>query len=607
MNPLNWLPLLFEYFEKFCIKIASKGWHRPGFYLSTLFTAPIALYLHKRETRYRFLNVLLKILANILLILSIWFLLYLWIFLLLLPAARIVKFFYTHLRIGEKEIEHIQWEQAIVIQTEEEVFYRPKLKFRLEKLDLLALLFIFFIFLNFLVNVDKFAPLGDDCWYHLAVARKIIELDTIPLWDTWEFQWNPDVIPWDTTGLQPGRPHLYPPLIHILIAFFSKDAEHVIEGAKVLQIFLYPAALLTSWYFTRLLFSPKVAFIALVILSMDATFLLLFIGIMPSSLVNLFFPLLLVSFLSKRLKTSVFLMTLCLYSHLSLPFLVLVCLLVLSYKYRTYLSFYKKFVVLSLVLYLFNPILPWGPTLPWGLRVFFFRDFVRSFATIFGNPILGLLIGMLSLQIFNPIFLYCGIKGLRKSSGINRDLVKYILIGFLPALIFYGGRYWFHTAPFWAIFIALFFEKKIFSRKRIALLLLLAFVPLPMIAFGLPGGGPPVLPSITALDGAVGLHFLPPSYNENDIALKALIEQNTLPNQIIHVDEASLADRIVVLTGRPVDNGMWFEVGSEAIREIIQYTRLHERPAVFVYLNREELPPVDEVHPLGHYWVAYRV
>ena len=588
MNPLNWLPLLFDYFERLCIKISTKGWHRPGFYLSTLFTAPIALYLHRKETHHRILDILLTILANILLIFSIIILINgFWIFLFLLPIARVANFFYNRLKVGEKATEPIQWEQATVIETEEEVLYRPKLKFHLEKLDLLTLLFILFIFLSFLVNVDKFEPFGDDCWYHLAVARNIIEKGTIPLWDTWEFQ-------------PVGRPHLYPPLLHILIAFFSEDAENVIGGAKVLQVILYPAALLTSWYFARLLFSSKVAFIALIILSMDLTFLLIFVGIMPSSLVNLFFPLLLISFLSKRFWTSVFLMVLCLYSHLSFPFLVLVCLLVLSYKYRTYFSFYKKFVIVSLILYI-----------PWAVRILLFRDFLRSFATVMGNPVLGLLIGMLSLQIFNPIFLYFGIKGLRKSTGINRDLVKYVLIGFLPALIFYGGRYWFHTAPFWAIFIALYLEKKITSRKRIAFLLLFAFVPMPMIAFGLPGGGFPVLPSFTALDGAVGLHFgmdfFSSGLTEEDIMLKEIIEQNTSPDQIIHVDEASLADKIVVLTGRPVDNGMWFEVGSEDIQEKIQAGRLYSRPAVFVYLNREELPQnIDYQEHIGKYWVAIR-
>ena len=582
MNPLDVLPELFTYFEKICIKIASKGWHRAGFYLSTLFTAPVALYLYKKEPASRIRSFIVKCIIIILLIFSIIILINgFWIFLVLLPVARIASILYARLKIGEKETHPIQWEKGIT--TEDQLFQKPHLTISLEKLDLLSLLIILFIFLSFLVNVDKFAPLGDDCWYHLAVARKIIELGEIPLWDTWEFQ-------------PVGRPHLYPPLLHVLIAFFSKDAESVIEGAKVLQIFIYPAALLTSWYFARLLFSSKVAFISLIILSMDATFLLIFIGIMPSSLVNLIFPLLLVSFLSKRLKTSIFLMVLCLYSHLSFPFLVLICLLVVSYKYRTYFSFYKKFVIISLIFYL-----------PWAIRVLLFRDFLRSFGTVFGNPLIGILIGMLSLQIFNPLFLAFGIKGLRKTSGINRDLVKYILIGFFPALIFYGGRYWFHTAPFWAIFIALFLKDRITSRKRIALLILFAFIPMPLIAFGLPGNdGPPLLPSITALDGAVGLHFLPVQQNAEDRALQAFIEQNALPNQIIHVDEASLADRIVVLTGHPVDNGMWFEVGSEEAEKTIQYLRINERPALFVYLDRNLLPPDVSVTQIGRYWVGIR-
>ncbi len=580
MNPLNWLPALFDYFERFCIKIATKGWHKPGFYLSTLFTAPVALYLHRKETHYTGLNVLLKVLANILLVFSLYLLINgFFLFLILLPIARIIKFIYNCLRIGEKVTEPMRW----------------NLTFQFEKLDLLALLFILFIFLGFLVNAYRITPTGPDCWYHMAVARKIMEHGEIPLWDTWEFQWNPAVIPPDAGEVLPGRPHLYPPLLHILIALFSPDAEHIIEGAKVLQIILYPAALFTSWYFARLLFSSKVAFIAVIVLSMDITFSIIFIGLMPSSLVNLLFPLVLMGFLSKRLVIAVPTMVLCLYSHLSFPFLVLICLFILSYKYRTYFSFYKKFLVLSLVLYL-----------PWALRIFFFRDFLRSFGAIVGNPIAGIVVGMLSLQILNPILLYCGIQGLRKSSGITRDIVKYILIGFLPALIFYGGRYWFHTAPFWAIFIALFLKKWITSKKGIALILFFSLVPLPLVALNIPKGGPPVMLSITAVDSILGLQFWPSSYYDEDRELEAILEQYTAPDQIIHVDEGSLADKIVVLTGRPVDNGMWFEVGSGEIQRRIEYNRLHERPAVFVYFNRDELPPVDEVYRIGRYWVAVR-
>ena len=574
MNPLDLLPTFFMYFEKFCIKIATKGWHKPGFYLSTAFTVPLALHLYKKEDRPGFY---LKVIANIILLVYLFLFLKglwrFWIFLLLLPAARIIKVIYDAL--GEPITEPIPWNTP----SQPSLFNPLK---RLEELDVVALLFILFIFLGFLVNAQAFTPTGPDCWYHMAVARKIIELGKIPLWDTWEFQ-------------PVGRPHLYPPLFHILLAICAKgDVENIIPGARILQIVLYPAALLTSWYFIRLLFSSKTAFIALIILSMDMTFSIIFIGLMPSSLVNLLFPLLLVTFLSKRL-ISVPLMVLCLYSHLSFPFLILICLFVLSYKYRTYLSFYKKFVVLSLLFYV-----------PWALRVLFFRDFLRSFATVAGNPLSGMIVGMLSLQIISPLFLYCGFQGIRKSSGINRDIIKYILIGFLPALLFYGGRYWFHTAPFWAVFIALYIKKWISSKKRIALLFLFAFVPLPLIGINIPRGGPPVMLSTTALDGVLGLQFWPSSLYEEDILLKQLIEKHTSPDQIIHVDEGSLADKIVTLTGRPVDNGMWFEVGSQEIERAIQYANLYERPAVFIYSNKDALPPVDEVHRIGRYWAALR-
>lgn len=112
--------------------------------------------------------------------------------------------------------------------------------------------------------------------------------------------------------------------------------------------------------------------------------------------------------------------------------------------------------------------------------------------------------------------------------------------------------------------------------------------------------------SVTALDSVLGLQYWPSSLYQEDITLKQLIEEHTAPDQIIHVDDGSLADKIVTLTGRPVDNGMWFEVGSEEIERAVTYAKLYERPAVFVYLNEEELPSVDEVHRIGRYWVALR-
>jgi hypothetical protein len=51
----------------------------------------------------------------------------------------------------------------------------------------------------------------------MAVAQKILERGHIPIWDDWEFA-------------PMGRPHLYPPFLHLSIAFFSGDPDRVVEG-----------------------------------------------------------------------------------------------------------------------------------------------------------------------------------------------------------------------------------------------------------------------------------------------------------------------------------------------------------------------------------------
>ena len=573
-NPLDLLPTLISYYESLCIKISTRKWHYPGFFLSSGLLFPLSLYLFKLKTKYTFLNIVKDIVVNLLIVIgTIFFLKGFFIFLFLLPIARIVKFLYAKFTLNKPITEKIEIPEE-----------RTRKKFELTGLDKLAIVFILFIGVSFLINSSKLYPVGDDAWYHLAVSRNIIELGKIPMWDTWEFQ------PF-------GRPHLYPPLLHLMIAFFSGEPDRVIEGARVLQVFLYSISLFLYWYFFRMLFSSKIALIALVFLSMDFTFFLIYLGLMPSALVNLFLPLLLISFLLKKLKTSVFLMVLCLYSHLSFPFLILVCLFIVSYKYRSYLSFYKKFALISLVLYI-----------PWAIRVFFFRDFLRSFATITGNPVLGLLIGMLSLQILNPVFLYLGYKGIKNSSGDNRDLIKYILIGFLPALIFYGGRYWFHAAPFWCIMIALYLQRFFNTRKMIAVLLIISLIPMPLIAIGVPNVKSPLLPGITAMDQAILLYGPSDKLIEiqNDQKLKNYILENVPEEKVIHVDEPTLADRVVVLTGRKVDNGMWFEVGNEEIRKGIEIIRLTEKNAYFVYKNKDKLPPVDKIFQIGDYWIGIR-
>ncbi len=504
--------LIFLY-QKLCEKIFGK-WYKPVFFLSTAYILPGVLWFWTRKRKVaKGVSLLLLVLYGALFF-SGWWILVLIFFVAGVTIGIFVKFvafLYRYFKIEEKE--------KVVVEKE-----------MLGILDLVSLGLIAFIFVSFVVNWYKFVPNCVDTWYHLAVGRKILELGTIPIWDSWEFA-------------PAGRPHLYPPLIHLLIAAASGTMERVVEGGKVLQALFYPLSLFTNWIFFRYFFDKKIAFLALVFLSMDIGFLMINTMILPTMLVNILLPLLLICFFKKKLFLSVILMTLCLYSHLSFPFVILFFLFLIARKYE-YMVFYKKFAIFSLILYL-----------PWFLRILEYRG-------AFSSPT-PLLLGIVMLQFFNVILIPLGIIGYRRA-GDRYTVIKMILLGSLPILVVYGGRYWFHTMPFWAIMIAVFAEKYLVSRKRVALFLILAFVPtIDVMLFE----GPGVMPSLTGGDAALmmwseeGVVF-DPLYGEDCEELRAYLLATTGENEIIGVEEPWVGDMIVALTGRRVTTGAWWEISS---------------------------------------------
>jgi hypothetical protein len=512
-------------YQKLCERIFG-NWYKPVFFLSTGYILPGALWLWTRK------RIIAKGIALLLLVLygalffSGW-----WILIVIFFVAgvvvgifvKFVAFLYKNFRIEEKE--------TVVVEKE-----------TLGRLDVVSLGFIAFIFISFVVNWQKFAPNCVDTWYHLAVGRKILEFGTIPVWDSWEFA-------------PAGRPHLYPPLIHLLIAAVSGSTENIVTGGKILQALFYPLSLLTNWIFFRYFFDKKIAFLALIFLSMDIGFLLINTMILPSMLVNILLPLLLICFFKKNLLLSVILMALCLYSHLSFPFVILFFLFLIARKYE-YMGFYKKFALFSLILYL-----------PWFLRILQYHGALETTMETFSSPV-HLIFGFLSLQFFNVILIPLGVIGYRRA-GDQYTIIKMILLGSLPILVFYGGRYWFHTIPFWAIMIAVFAGKYLVSKKRVALFLILAFVPtLDIVLFESPG----LLPSLTGGDAAVimwdgeGITF-ENLYGEDCEELAAYIRAVTPETAIIGADEPWVGDMIVTLTGRRVTTGAWWEVSSMEEKE----------------------------------------
>ncbi|HOP09099.1 MAG TPA: hypothetical protein PLC12_02665, partial [Candidatus Methanofastidiosa archaeon] len=191
---LSVMPFFYYSIQSIFIRLYGKFFKIP-FIFATCGMGPLVLWSWEKGKRMKALSWALSILGIVLLV-------YIGYALALLFMALGMLFF-----LAVYIVKAIGGEQEIVHDF-------PKQEGRWEWA---GVAFLAFITISFAANLNKFSPNVIDLWYHLAIARKILELGTIPLWDFWEFA-------------PAGRPHLYPPLSHLLIALFSGSPDNVIQG-----------------------------------------------------------------------------------------------------------------------------------------------------------------------------------------------------------------------------------------------------------------------------------------------------------------------------------------------------------------------------------------
>ena len=223
------LPGLFHQYERLCKWIASDGVHNLGFFASTFFCGPAGLYVWESR-KGGFLRRLFRgVLAWMLLTWGlVVFVQFGWMLALVaLVPGRPFRWIVRKLGIARA-------------RPAPEV--PKKLTFEFVTLDIVSLVFVSVVFLVFVANRDQIARLDmvsdSDPIYHMAVAKQIIDHRGLPEWDRWEYA------PF-------GRPHLYHPAIHYLIAFSSWKTGDVLYGFNTLQMLMYPLALLAGWDFAR--------------------------------------------------------------------------------------------------------------------------------------------------------------------------------------------------------------------------------------------------------------------------------------------------------------------------------------------------------------------
>jgi hypothetical protein len=454
-----------------------------------------------------------------------------------------------------------------------------------------------------LARLDHLKPSMSDTWYHLGVAHRIVADGEIPGWDWWNYA-------------PLGRPHLYPPLLHLIIAFLAKLSGSVITAGQLCAALFLPGALLTTWYCARRLLNPAAAFVAILILLTDLFHFVVMEAYIAGCLVNILLPLLVVTFVARRPWWSILLLTLMYYSHLGFPHCVALGLLVFGYKYRPYLRLALKVVGISFIFYT-----------PWLSHVLGNLDWLPVLEKA-GMPG-GMFEKMLSLQMFNLVLLGLGFWGIAVAprTSAARMLPVYMLIGFLPILFSYGGRFFMHTMPMWALLGAGVAGRLLppqVRTRRIIGIALLTLVPVPSISVMKDKIAPmPITGSHLLLvvafsgDSALSKGDKSEAYREDCEQLAQWLKTATRPDEIIHVNTVWLADMISLLSDRPTDFGAWWECSKESAKLYGKALRDWDPGATFVCIKPENdagsvlwdtplMPGVDHRYAIGRFEIGIR-
>lgn len=193
---------------------------------------------------------------------------------------------------------------------------------KLDRYDLISFGMIALILIFSLIRFN-YLPQFVDGYYHLSAATGFIKSGG---WVGWSW--------WDYAPL--GRPQIYPPLYHFLLAFIQKLGLSGLDSLRITEVLIAPLFFFISWFVLRKLASAWFAFINLLTLSSFFSFYAHSSANVPATIALIF------GFLSwyffkkgKWISASLFLI-LSFYTHGGIPWIFFISFLsvMLIKKYR---------------------------------------------------------------------------------------------------------------------------------------------------------------------------------------------------------------------------------------------------------------------------------
>lgn len=198
-------------------------------------------------------------------------------------------------------------------------------------------------------------PLLLDPYYHLLIARQVVEAGGPIAYESWEYA-------------PIGRPHLYPPVLHLVLATLLKAGCDPLTAIRLLSVALLPGLLLSLFLVARRLFSPSIALTCLWVAMVPFSFHLHTAITLAATLGLIEFIWLMDALERGRPLAAGLLVALLSYTHLGLPW---AALLAMS-AYSLLRPDRAREVIKA----------GWGflPALPWWWHVGVHRDFLHVVA-----------------------------------------------------------------------------------------------------------------------------------------------------------------------------------------------------------------------------------
>ena len=414
-----------------------------------------------------------------------------------------------------------------------------------------------------------------DIYYHLLTAWGFIQAGGYSSWDFWQYA-------------PVGRPHIYPPLFHIVLALFMKAGVDKIILAKIFSIVIPLTFLVTLWSFLRKKFSSCLAFFSLVTISSSLSLYASLTNHMPSTIALTFGILAIWQLMNRKTVFALLLLTLCFYTHIGVSYFIMLTLVIYALFNKEYSR--QVFIIVMGAVTLAIPMIVRQLS---GINLLSLASVKENYSCEFKTidyilAIIGFVIllrskgkGRLFLALFLASFVYLPYMARFFSAE------GYLPVALLAAVALYG--------------ISESFGRNRYAKYIVVLGTIFMLIFSPTIATGqLEVGGP--LNRIFLFDSAV-MNMLFPKANERMISstiwfekrysfVSKLIGENSSPDDIIYCTEDIVGLCLAAASGRATANYLLPEVYSKgrtdpyADSKIIIMLKYHDPKSVKEIVDR---------------------